>query len=273
MKERISITLDQNILRTLDEEIDGSVIKNRSHAIELNLRKCFQSKELHQAVILAGGNLLVDQEGRDKPPFLLDINGLTLLEHNLNLLIKFGVKEFIFPLSEHIETIVRGLIGDGEKLGVSIIYVREENNLGSAGVLRLVSEYITGPFVVCNTRELKEINLKELFNFHQKQKTLATMAVTSTSTPNRYGVVVLNGSLIYSFVEKPEGKSPTNLISAGLYIFDPEVIKLVPEGYARLELDVFPKLVTSEELAGFIFYGKWQDIKNEEDLALALSQW
>jgi NDP-sugar pyrophosphorylase family protein len=109
-----------------------------------------------------------------------------------------------------------------------------------------------------------------MFEFHRKQGSPATIAITTTPTPNEYGVVVLNGNHVYSFIEKPQGASPTNLISAGLYIFEPEVIKMTPDGYGRLELDVFPKLAASEDLSGYIFYGKWQDVRSQKTLEKAL---
>jgi len=273
VKERITITLEQDILEKLDSVIDGSMVKNRSHAIELYLKRCFESKVLKQAVLLVGGDLLIEQEGKDIHPFMATINGETVLEHNIRLLTKYGVEEIIIPSNKKTEKSIRSVIGEGEHLGISVKYVLEKENLGSAGVIKLVSEFLTGPFIVLNTYELKEIDLKEMHEFHKKQKNLATIAITTTYSPEKYGVVVLNGNLVYTFIEKPVGNSPTNLISAGLYIFEPEIIKLIPEGFSRLEVDVFPKLASKENLSGFIFYGKWQDIKSEEDLENAIKYW
>lgn len=269
MKERITITIDQQLLSEVDAQIDGSIIKNRSHAIELSLSKCLQKKGIGQAIILAGGSLMIEQEGRDIPPFLARVNNRTILEHNIIMLRRQGIKEFIIAVGEYKEDIVNE-IGDGDKLGVRIIYIHEDEPSGTAGVLRKASEFITGTFIMCNSHELKEIDVKEMLDFHRKQAVPATIAITTTSTPNEYGVVVLNGNFVYSFIEKPQGSSPTNLISAGFYIFEPEVIKSAPIGFGRLELDIFPKLASQEELAGFIFYGRWQDVRSEETLEKAL---
>lgn len=269
MKERITITIDQQILNEVDAQIDGTIIKNRSHAVELSLAKCLQKKGIRQAVILAGGNLTVEQEGRDVPPFLVNINGRPIIEHNIVMLRRQGIKEFIIAVGQHKEEIVKRF-GEGDKLGVNIIYIEEDEPLGTAGVLRKASEHISGTFVVCNSHELKEIDIKEMFDFHRKQGCPATIAITTTPTPKEYGVVVLNGNYVYSFIEKPQGSSPTNLINAGLYIFEPEVIKMAPDGFGRLELDVFPKLAAEEDLAGFIFYGKWQDVRSQETLNKAM---
>ena len=55
MKERITITLDQEIIREIDERVDGYKIKNRSHAIELALMSAIGNNRPKKAVILAGG--------------------------------------------------------------------------------------------------------------------------------------------------------------------------------------------------------------------------
>jgi len=269
MKERITITIDQQLLSEIDAQIDGTIIKNRSHAIELNISKCIQKKGIRQAVILAGGDLTVEQEGKDLPPFLININNRTIIEHNILMLRRQGIKEFIITVGKYKDELVK-LFGEGDKLGINIIYVEEKESLGTAGSLRNVSKYISGTFIVCNSDELKDIDIKDMFEFHRKQACPATIAITTTPTPNEYGVVVLNGNNVYSFIEKPQGSSPTNLINAGLYIFEPEVIKMTPDGYGRLELDVFPKLAASEDLSGYIFYGKWQDVRNQETLKKAL---
>ena len=95
----------------------------------------------------------------------------------------------------------------------------------------------------------------------------------SFPNPKDYGVVVLNGNHVYSFIEKPTGSIPTNLINAGLYIFEPDVIGITPQGFGRLEQDVFPKLAQKEELAGYVFYGAWQDVRSSEGLEQATKAW
>ncbi len=120
---------------------------------------------------------------------------------------------------------------------------------------------------------MKTIDIRDMFAFHKKQGTIATLAVTTKADPKEYGVVVLNGNHVYSFIEKPTGSIPTNLINAGLYIFEPEVIGMTPQGFGRLEQDVFPKLAQKEELSGYVFYGAWQDVRSSEGLEQATKEW
>jgi mannose-1-phosphate guanylyltransferase len=272
MKERITITIEEDMLTAIDAQVDGTVIKNRSHAIELNLSKALQRKQITQAVILAGGPYELTIDRKQIPTTMLEVNGRTILEHNILMLKKQGIKKFIIAVG-HKRDIIKKYLGDGSKLGIDIQYIEEEVPLGTAGALKEAAKYITGTFLVCNGDELKNIDIKEMYEYHRKQGTLATIAVTTTMNPKDYGVVILNGNRVYSFVEKPKDNIPTNLINAGLYIFEPEVINEAPEGFGRLEEDVFPKLANREECSGYVFYGEWQDVRSEEALAHAIKTW
>ena len=79
---------------------------------------------------------------------------------------------------------------------------------------------------------------------------------------------------IITFIEKPpKDNSPSNLISAGLYILDPAVIDYIPDGFAMLETDVFPKLVDNEELSAYPFSGQWFDTGTPERFKKAEENW
>ena len=79
MKERITITIDDELLQEIDGQIDGTVIKNRSHAIELSLAKAIKQKTISQAIILAGGKYSIKQDGKKTPTVMVKINNKTIL--------------------------------------------------------------------------------------------------------------------------------------------------------------------------------------------------
>ena len=54
---------------------------------------------------------------------------------------------------------------------------------------------------------------------------------------------------------------------------DPEIINMIPDGFAMLEKDVFPKLARQGKLRGFPFAGQWFDIGNIERYELAKKKW
>lgn len=268
MKERVTITIDSHLLEKIDHEVNGTTVKNRSHAIELLLAKSLSRQSVNTAVILAGGKYEIELGRQTVPTFLLEIQGKPVIEHIVRMLKKQGITHIIMSVYHKKDDVMQHF-GDGTNYGLTISYVEEEEPMGTAGALKLAAEHVTNTFIVCNADELKKVNVPEMLAFHRKQGTLATIALTTVTAPENYGVVLMNGSKVYQFVEKPTGKVPSNLINAGFYIFEPEVLSELPEGFGILEQDVFPKLAKKEELSGYVFFGEWKDMRTKEAYELA----
>jgi NDP-sugar pyrophosphorylase family protein len=98
--------------------------------------------------------------------------------------------------------------------------------------------------------------------------------LTKVKDPSQYGVAKLEGKKILEFVEKPKKEeAPSNLINSGLYIIEPEVIDMIPNGFAMLEKSVFPKLAEQGKLFGYPFSGQWFDTGNIKRYNNALKEW
>ena len=83
---------------------------------------------------------------------------------------------------------------------------------------------------------------------------------------------------MYRFVEKPTESVPSNLINAGLYILEPDVLNKLPEGYSRLEEDLFPSAMsmnTRDELEEErrLFYVALTRAEKQAYLTYALSRY
>lgn len=274
MKERVTLTIDKDILRQIDSRIDGHTMKNRSHAVEMLLVRALGSRKPTTALILAGGrdDSLKDVIG-NLPKCLAVVNGKSLLEHAILLFKKFDIKDILISIRADSHEI-KSAIGDGEKFGVNINYIEEEYPLGTAGPLRMAKQFISSTFFMSNADELKEINLNDMYAFHSEHRGLVTIALKTVSDPSRYGVANMTGRHIVSFIEKPNrDNAPSNLVNAGIYIMEPEVIDLVPDGFATLENDLFPKLAAQQKLYGYAFGGRWIGINSVDDYQRAQEIW
>ncbi|MBN2052047.1 nucleotidyltransferase family protein [Candidatus Woesearchaeota archaeon] len=274
MKERITLTIDKEILGRVDQSVNGADVKNRSHAVELLLTKAFGENKPSKAIILAGGKgTRMKPMTNFLPKPMLRIQDKPILEHNIELLKKHGIKDVIVSIGYRGEQI-KEHFGDGSQFGVNISYIEEEEPMGTAGPLNLLKGKINDTFILMNGDELKEIDLEDMFMFHRKNKSTATIALTTVEDPSSYGVAVMNGNKVMTFVEKPSKENaPSKLISAGLYILEPEVIKSVPEGFSMMENDVFPKLASNDKLLGYIFAGQWFDTGTPERFSKAEREW
>jgi UTP-glucose-1-phosphate uridylyltransferase len=150
----------------------------------------------------------------------------------------------------------------------------EDEPLGTAGPLKLAKQLLKETFIVTNGDELKNINIPRMTRLHKRKDALATIALTTVTDPTHYGVARLSGTRILEFVEKTkQDEAPSNLINAGFYILEPEIIEMIPDGFAMLEKDVFPKLAKEGSLRGFPFAGQWFDIGTLESYELAKKKW
>ncbi len=272
MKERITITLDKNLISQIDKRIGGVGIKNRSREIELLLAESLGTNIPSKAVLLVGGTGSRLKPLTDKTPkALLKVQGKTITEHLFDLLKKYGIRDSVMCVG-HLKEQIREKFGDGSNFGMNITYVEEDQPMGTAGPLKLAKKYLKDSFIVSNGDELKNINIPRMFRLHKRKNAMATIALTTTDNPTNYGVASLDGSRVIEFVEKP--LNPTsNLINAGFYILEPEAIDLIPEGFSMLEKDVFPKIAKMGRLRGFPFAGQWFDIGTIERYKKAEKSW
>jgi NDP-sugar pyrophosphorylase family protein len=138
----------------------------------------------------------------------------------------------------------------------------------------MIKDKLDETFLMFNGDVLANIDLNDFVSFHDEKKGLATIALTAVPDPSRFGVARLRGDNILEFVEKPPpGKEASNLINAGVYVLEPEVLRYIPKGKAMMERDVFPKLAKKGKLYGYHFDGQWYDTGTPEAYEKAIKNW
>ncbi|HXH89231.1 MAG TPA: NDP-sugar synthase, partial [Gaiellaceae bacterium] len=142
-------------------------------------------------------------------------------------------------------------------------YKVEEEPLGTGGAIRFAAEGIDEPFLALNGDSLRETDLAALIAFHRERAARATILLTPVDDPSRYGLVRVNArGCVKSFLEKPRPEEiDTDLINAGMYVLEPDVLELIPAGRpVSIEREVFPQLVESESVYGVALPGYWLDV-------------
>lgn len=270
MKQRVTLTIDNDILQQIDKSVDGFRIKNRSHAVELLLLKSLQSDIAAQAVILAAGR---DKRLKPNVPIgMMPIHNKPIIEHLIDLFKKYNVRDILIGVCYDKEKIIQ-YFGNGSRFGVKIRYIEEEEPSGTTNLLKKARPYLTGSFFVTNSDELKSVNLSDMYLTHKENNALVTVGLTLNEDPKHYGVVSIDGIRIKEFKEKPKGRlQQSKLINAGLYLFEPEVLDMIP-GNVVMFYDFFPSLAEKNKLIGYPFSGQWYDISSKEDYERAEKDW
>lgn len=271
-RKKIEIKLRSDILRDIDNIIDGKKISDRSQAIEVLLSKALHVHRVKKAVILAGG------EGTRMRPFtyempkaLIPIQGKPLIQHIIELLRRYEIRDILISTG-YLGDKIQGYFGNGCNFGVDITYISEKERLGTAGPLNRMKKHLNETFLMLNGDVLADIDLHDMIMSHRKYGGIATIALTPVKDPSRFGVAELKGNKVLKFIEKPKA-TQSKLINAGVYVLEPEVFKFIPKGYAMMEKEVFPKLAGKGRLYGYPFNGQWFDTGTHEAYERAIKGW
>jgi NDP-sugar pyrophosphorylase family protein len=200
-----------------------------------------------KAFILAAGlGTRLRALGLDVPKVMVPIGGKPLLQHHFEWFSTQGITEYILNL-HYLPEKITDYFGDGSQFGVKITYSLETEILGTAGgVKKMAAQLRDGPFLVLYGDNLVQVELKPLLELHRNRQALATLALFESPEPWTGGVVETDATgRILRFREKPDRKDiSTNLINAGIYVLQPDVLDAVPDGqFYDFGKDVFPKLL------------------------------
>ncbi|NJE01738.1 sugar phosphate nucleotidyltransferase [Thermococcus sp. JdF3] len=218
-----------------------------------------------KAVILAGGRgtrLLPLTVYRPKP--MIPFFNRPLMEYAVQNLVKAGVDE-IYVLVGYLKERIIDYFGDGSSWGVRMRYSNGDNiKLGTAGATKKVVKNMDETFFVVSSDVLTNLDLKALYEYHRRKKALATIALSRVEDPTQYGIAVINDDgRILRFKEKPKPEETfSNLVNAGIYVFEPEAFDLVPtEMNFDFSKDLFPRMLENDlALYGFPFNEYWNDV-------------
>ena len=221
---------------------------------------------MNSAVILCGGlGTRLRPLLKDRPKALALVGGRPFLEYLLLQLKRYEINNVILAVG-HCGEMIEAYFGSGSDLGLHLYYSYESEPLGTGGALKLAQNLIHSEyFLVMNGDSFFDIDLKVLIRYHQKKKALATIGLAKVDDTQRYGAVELDHEgRIVRFLEKMKGGQP-GLINGGIYVFQREVLELIPEGRpVSLEQEIFPKLI-GRDFYGLPFQAYFIDIGVPED--------
>jgi len=221
-----------------------------------------------QAVVLVGG------EGTrlrpltfETPKPMIPVMNVPFLERTLLRLKEAGIDDVILPAG-YLPEAITSFFGDGSPLGLKIRYVIEETPLGTAGALKNIEHFITGPFFVLNGDVLTSLDLRAMRAYHEKRGGVATLHLIKVEDPSAFGCVVHDATgRISAFVEKPEREDAlTDEINAGTYLLETAVFAAIPAGRAvSIERETFPQLIAAgKPLYAFTTDDYWIDLGKPE---------
>ncbi|MBV8155974.1 MAG: nucleotidyltransferase family protein [Candidatus Eremiobacteraeota bacterium] len=197
-------------------------------------------------VLAAGSGERLRPLTADRPKPMIEIGGKPILQYNLELLARAGVRETAVNL-HYMPDVIRGFFGDGSAFGMALTYSYEPVLLGTAGAARNVAEFLRGDdFLVVYGDNLSTIDLTAAIARHREKFADLTMAVYHREDPAASGIAALDGDdRVTDFLEKPaEHEVFSRWVNAGYLIARSTILDRIPSDrpsdFAR---DVIPALL------------------------------
>ena len=225
-------------------------------------------------ILAAGYGKRLEPLTKAVPKPMVPVANKPVMQYNVELLKKYSVKDITANIHYFPEQL-ENYFGDGSSFGVNLKYSFEEELLGTAGGVKRMSDIskIDSTFAVISSDILTDVNITRLLAYHKKKKAVATIALAPVEDVTQFGVVVLDKEdKITAFQEKPtKEEALSNWVNTGIYIFEPEILEMIPAAqFHDFGTQVFPLLVKERlPFYGYKMIEYWNDVGGLEKLMSA----
>ena len=177
-------------------------------------------------VIMAGGKgTRMEPFTKILPKPLVPIQEKPIIEHIIESFLDIGCSDFYLTVN-YKGKILKAYFEEVQP-GYQVHFIDEREPLGTAGSLRFLHDKFNQPFFVTNCDIIIKTDYSDLYEFHQKGDYDITLVASAKEYIIPYGTCQLNKDGHLDHInEKP---TYDFLINVGLYILNPDVLKLIPE--------------------------------------------
>jgi NDP-sugar pyrophosphorylase family protein len=218
-------------------------------------------------VLMVGGRGERLRPLTDKMPKpLLKIGGAAIVERLIGSMHAAGVEDVYLTVNYKAEQFEERL-GDGAGLRVRLHYVREEQPLDTAGALSLLQP-LDRPLLVSNGDLVTTIDFAAMLDFHRFHRSAITVAGVEYAATVPYGVLRTAEHHLLHIDEKPTTRQ---LVSGGIYVLSPDVLRYVPGDQAFKMTDLIDcALRDGLGVSVFPVLERWSDIGSKDEFERVL---
>ena len=243
-----------------------------------------------KAVILAGGlGTRISEESHLRPKPMIEIGGMPILWHIMKNYSTFGIDEFVICLGYkgymikeffanyylHNSDVTIDLhknevsITKKETEPWKVTLVETGQNTMTGGRIKKVEKYIDDTFCLTYGDGLSDVNISSLIQFHNEKKKKVTL--TAVQPPGRFGSLLLDGTTVQSFIEKPRGDN--SWINGGFFVSETDIFNFIEDDSTILEKHTLSTLAKQNQLNAFKHEGFWQSMDNLRDKNYLENMW
>jgi glucose-1-phosphate thymidylyltransferase len=215
---------------------------------------------------------------------LVPVANKPVLFYGIEAVAAAGITEVGVIVAPETGAEIREAAGDGERFGVRLTYIEQDEPLGLAHAVLTAGPFLgEDPFVMYLGDNLLQGGITELVEAFREHRPDALILLTPVPDPESYGVAELSpaeggagasraeGRRVVRLVEKP-ADPPSDLALVGVYMFTSAIHAAArairPSGRGELEItDAIQHLVDSGgRVEPHIVQGWWKDTGRLEDM-------
>lgn len=174
-----------------------------------------------KVVIMAGGKGTRLRPITDIiPKALVPVRGKPMIEMIIEAFSEQGLSRFVLSVNYKKE-FIKAYFKSKEEYGDSVVFIEEEEYLGTAGSLHLLSGLVDEAFFLTNCDILVRADYSKAFHFHKSEGNEITVIGGLKRISIPYGIVRMEDGQFSGIEEKPELHY---MVNTGVYIIEPGAV-------------------------------------------------
>jgi len=249
-----------------------------------------------QVVILCGGfgtRLREETEYRPKP--MVHIGNKPILWHIMKIYAYYGHHDFILTLGYKGDMIKQYFLNyevmsndvtlelgrpgsmsmhqSHTETGWNITLANTGEKTLKGGRLKRVEKYLEGDtFMLTYGDGVADIDINKLVDFHYSHGKMVT--VTGVRPIARFGELVIEGSRVQSFQEKPQVASESSVINGGFFVCNRKILEYITEDeHCDFEYGALEEIAAKGELMVYEHRGFWYCMDSLRDVEKLNKLW
>ena len=243
-----------------------------------------------KVVILAGGlGTRISEESVVKPKPLVEIGGKPIIWHIMKIYSSYGlndfiiccgykgylIKEYFINYSLHTTDISVNVRSNKIKVhkkttepwNITLIDTGEESLTGDR--IKKIEQYVGDSFCLTYGDGLTSANIRNIINYHKKNKKLATVLAVKPS--GRFGAIDVKDGTVKKFLEKPKGDG--GWINGGFFVLNKNIFNYLLKKNCIWEREPLEKLAKENQLMAFEHDGFWYAMDTLRDKIYLENLW